>query len=460
MVPRRRRSPLRVGAGVVSAWLALHAPAFAHDPRPGARWVGSWASAQQAPEPQNALGDADLTDATLREVVHLSVGGDRVRVRLSNAFGRAPLRVAHASLALAVRAGSPATRSNTGHELRFDGRADVLIPAGADWWSDPVLLPVGDGADLALSLYLPSAPEGQTSHPGARATSYLLHGDHVADADLPTAGRIEHWFFVSGVDVQGPARAALVALGDSITDGHGATTDGDDRWPDDLARRLHASGRALGVLNAGIGGNHLLIDGLGPSAVARFDRDVLAQSAVRVVILLEGINDIGALSRAAPDAPPQAHAELLQRLFAADAQLISRAREHGLRVIGATLTPFAGSAYYHPGAAAEADRRAFNAWIRVPGRFDAVVDFDGAVRDPRRPDRLRPVYDSGDHLHPSVAGYRAMGDAVSLRALGVGRTGRRLSARRAGPAAAAFCTTRACGRARARRAAGDVRPRG
>lgn len=407
---------MRVGASAVLAWLALHAAALAHAQHPSPRWVGSWASAQQAPEPQNALADADLANATLREVVHLSVGGERVRVRLSNAFGRAPLRIAHATIALAVRAGSPAVRPTTTHELRFDGCAEVLIPAGADWWSDPVPLTVDDGADLALSLYLPSPPEGQTSHPGSRATSYLLHGDHVTDANLPTAGRTEHWFLVSGVDVQGPVRAALVALGDSITDGHAATTDGDDRWPDYLATRLHASGRAVGVLNAGIGGNHLLTDGLGPSAVARFDRDVLAQSAARVLLLLEGINDIGALSRDAPDAPPQAHAQLLQRLFAADTQLIARAREHGLRVIGATLTPFAGSPYYHPGAAAEADRRALNAWIRAPGRFDAAVDFDRALRDPRNPDHLRPDYDSGDHLHPSVAGYRAMANAVDLRA--------------------------------------------
>lgn len=447
--PDARPGPARPGAGGVKrgagrrpwaagalAWLLLTGAAVAEDRPAEASWTGSWASAQEAPDAQNALSDADLTDVTLREIVHLSVGGRRLRVRLSNAFGRTPLRIGRVRVALATAAGAATVGPGGGRELSFDGRPDVLIPAGADWWSDPLPLPVGPGVDLALSLYLPAPPQPATSHPGAHATSFLVQGDHTADADFTAARRIEHWFFVSGVDVEGPARAVLVTLGDSITDGHGSTSDGNDRWPDDLARRLHASGRDIGVLNVGIGGNHLLTDGLGPNAVARFDRDVLAQSGARVLLLLEGVNDIGLLSRDAPTAPPQAHADLLRQLFAADAQLIVRAHAHGLRVIGATLTPFAGSDYYHPAAANEADRQALNAWIRTPGRFDAVADFDRALRDPAHPDRLQPAFDSGDHLHPSPAGYLAMANAVPVGTLEISSPATPARRERARPARA------------------------
>jgi lysophospholipase L1-like esterase len=269
-------------------------------------------------------------------------------------------------------------------------------------------------ASIAVSIHLDQPPARQTSHPGSRATSYLVHGDRTAATDLPDARRVDHWFQLSGVDVATRGQA-VVALGDSITDGHGATTNGDDRWPDVLAGRLHASARArnVGVLNLGIGGNRVLLDGLGPNALARFDRDVLAQSGVRTVVLLEGINDIGTLTREAP-AAPEAHAALVRNVTAAYRQIVTRAHAHGLRVLGATLTPFAGSDYYHPGPASEVDRQAINAWIRTRGHFDGVVDFDKAVRDPADPQRMAARYDSGDHLHPSPAGYRAMAAAISL----------------------------------------------
>jgi lysophospholipase L1-like esterase len=233
---------------------------------------------------------------------------------------------------------------------------------------------------------------------------------------LPDALKVEHWYQISGVDVVGPEKAAaVVTLGDSITDGHGATTNGNDRWPDVLAARMQAdkSTRANGVLNEGIGGNRLLLDGLGPNALARFDRDVLAQTAVRAVIVLEGINDLGTLTRD-HDVSAEEHAGLVLRIEAAYAQMIERAHAHGVRVIGATILPYAGSGYYHPGPESEADREAINAWIRGPGHFDSVVDFDQVMRDPQHPDRLLPAYDSGDHLHPGPAGYKAMGDAIPL----------------------------------------------
>jgi lysophospholipase L1-like esterase len=206
-----------------------------------------------------------------------------------------------------------------------------------------------------------------------------------------------------------------VVLGDSITDGHGATTNGNDRWTDVLAQRLQSSSntRSIGVSNQGIGGNHLLTDGLGPNALARFDRDVLAPTGARWVILFEGVNDLGGLARNG-EVTPVEHAALVKRVLSAYEQIILRAHAHGLRVFGATVTPYARSNHYHPGPLSEADRQAVNAWIRAPGHFDAVIDFDSIVRNPQHPDRLSAAFDCGDHLHPSPAGYRAMGEAIPL----------------------------------------------
>jgi lysophospholipase L1-like esterase len=227
---------------------------------------------------------------------------------------------------------------------------------------------------------------------------------------------VDHWYLVAGVDVIAPPGvASIVALGDSITDGHGSTTNGNDRWTDAFAQRLQAAlgPRALGVLNQGIGGNHLLTDGLGPNALARFDRDVLAQAGVRYLVVLEGVNDLGALARAS-EVTPADHASLLPRLQGAYEQIVVRAHAQGIKVIGATILPYMGSDYYHPGPSNEADRQAINQWIRTPGHFDAIVDFDKATRDPSHPERLLSPCDSGDHLHPSPAGYRTMAEAVPL----------------------------------------------
>jgi lysophospholipase L1-like esterase len=230
---------------------------------------------------------------------------------------------------------------------------------------------------------------------------------------------MDHWYFLSGVDVAaGTGTSAIVALGDSITDGHGATTNGNDRWTDVLAARLQGAPGMTGiaVLNEGIGGNRLLADGLGPNALARFDRDVLAQNGVRYLIVLEGINDIGNLTRTTVATDAQ-HEELVRRIIGAYRQITMRAHAHGIKVLGGTILPFMGSGFYHPGASNEQDRQAVNAWIRAPEHFDAVIDFDKVAADPAHPDRLRPDYDCGDHLHPSPAGYRAMADAVALELL-------------------------------------------
>ena len=379
-------------------------------------WVGSWTASQQLPEPQNSLGAEELRDATLRQVVHLSIGGTRLRVHLSNRFGTAPMRFASVHIAWATSPASGAIDLSTDKALDFSGRPDVTVPAGAEYVSDPIAFNATALSDLAITIYFDIPPSGQTGHPGSHATSYLGQGNLISAAELPEPKKVEHWYFIAGVDVAAPARAfAIAALGDSITDGHGATTNGNDRWPDLLAKRLQAepATKAIAVLNEGIGGNRLLLDGLGPNALARFDQDVLAPAGVRYVIVLEGINDIGMLMREGEVAKPEQEA-LLRRMISAYEQIIARAHAHGIGVIGATLLPFAGSLFYHPGPDAEADRQAINQWIRAPGHFDAFIDFDKVTRDPEHPDRLLTAFDSGDHLHPSPAGFAAMAGAIPL----------------------------------------------
>jgi lysophospholipase L1-like esterase len=379
-------------------------------------WIATWGASQQVPEPQNALPPDDLRDATVRQVFHLSAGGVQVRVHLSNAFGNEALHFTSVHIARPLSTASSAIDPATDRTLLFAGRSDVVVPPGAEFVSDPLDSPIGALADVAVTFHLDTPPAQQTGHPGSRATSYYIHGDFVYASKLLNPKQVDHWYQVSEVDALVPSPAGtVVALGDSITDGHGATTNGNDRWTDVLAGRLQASPgtRGVGVSNQGIGGNHLLTDGLGPNALARFDRDVLAPAGTRWLIVFEGVNDLGGLTREG-EVTPAEHAALVQRILAAYQQVIMRAHAHGLKVIGATITPYVGSDYYHPGPASETDRQSVNRWIRTAGHFDAIIDFDRVVADPQHPDRLSPAYDSGDHLHPSPAGYRAMGEAVPL----------------------------------------------
>jgi lysophospholipase L1-like esterase len=377
-------------------------------------WVASWATSAQGPEAsQPPLDTAKLTDATVRQVVRLSAAGSRLRVTFSNAFGTQPLLIDAAAVGLT---GSDLSSIQPGSSrlLTFSGRPSVVIPIGAEFVSDPVALPLTPLGNLTITYHLPTAPQVQTAHPGSRATSYLLAGNHVNDATLPNAEKIVRWMQIAEVDVNGPANRTIVALGDSITDGHGATTDGNDRWTDILAAHLQSAGmKDVGVANEGIGGNHMLTNGLGQSVLERLDRDVLAVAGVRYIVLLEGINDLGALSRAGNGTPEQ-HAGLVARIETAYTQVIERAHAHGIRVYGATITPDTGSDYYHPTPTDDADRLAINDWIRQPGHFDGFVDFDATLRDPAHPTQLLPAYDSGDHLHPGPAGYKAMGNAIPL----------------------------------------------
>ena len=379
-------------------------------------WVASWGASQQIPEPQNALPTDDMRDATLRQIVHMSLGGSALHVHLSNAFGTQSLHFTSVHVAHAVSPKGAAIDPTSDHTLTFAGKPDVTIPPGAEFVSDPLEVPVAPLSDIAVTFHVDAPPAQETGHPGSRSTSYYEHGDAVSATDLPDAKHVDHWYQLTEIDVRTASEAGtVVALGDSTTDGHAATTNGNDRWPDVLAARLQASKKTqdVGVSNQGIGGNHLLTDGLGPNVLARFDRDVLAPTGVRWLIVFEGVNDLGGLARNGEVSADQ-HTALVEKVIAAYEQIIARAHAHGLRVYGATITPYTGSDYYHPGQWSEADRQAVNAWIRAAGHFDAVIDFDAVVRDPAHPEHLLPAFDCGDHLHPSPAGYKALGESIPL----------------------------------------------
>ena len=391
-------------AGVLA--LALVAMAGGGTRGDEGHWVGTWAAAPQLTEPANMPPAPGLADATLRQVVRVSLGGSRLRVRFSNAFGAKPLTILSAHVA--TPAGGPKIRAESLKSLAFGGLTSVTISRGAPVVSDPVDFDLAPLSDLAVTLRVKDPTDAVTGHPGARCTSYLQAGDAVAEPDLPRAVRTPHWYYLCGVDVDAPdaAAAAVAVLGDSITDGRGSPTDGNGRWTDHLAQRLHEGKRTalVGVLNQGLGGNRLLNDGLGPNALARLDRDVLAQPGVRWLIVLEGINDLGTRSATARD------------LIAAYDQIIRRAHARGIKVYGATILPCEGSSYFN--ADLEAARQEVNAWIRGSGRFDAVIDFDAATRDPQKPLRLSATADGGDHLHPGPEGYKIMGGVVDLELFG------------------------------------------
>jgi lysophospholipase L1-like esterase len=425
MSPMPRRAIVAACAVVVA--VALGAAPLAQ-PR-GERWVVTWATATvgrpQTPPP-TATGAAPtpyrhLSNQTVREIVHATVAGSRVRVTVTNAFGTAPLAIGAAHIALRDTGSTIAAASD--RALTFNGRVAIAIPPGAALMSDPAALAVPAGADLAIDLYLPDTtdtPSPLTMHAAAHQTSYVSEpGNHAGADALPVAATTESWFALAHVDVA-PAAAvdAIVAFGDSITDGSASTTDANGRWPDVLARRLAAKKAALTVVNAGIGGNRLLTNAApqaGVNALARFERDVLDLPGVRHVIVLEGINDIG---NARDNPLPSA-----DELIAAHAQLVARAHDRGLHIVGATLTPFEGANYYTE--VGEAKRQALNAWIRSGRAYDAFIDLDAATRDPARPGRFLPAYDSGDHLHPNDAGYKAIGEAIDLALFADGRRGSR-----------------------------------
>ena len=423
--PVVKPSSARLVAGLVLVWclLAVQPLVLAQGGQSVEHWVGTWATAVVAQPPTPSADPAlappppRFAHQTLRQIVHVSLGGDRVRVVLSNTYGTLPLAVGAANIAL--RAEDAAIVPGSSRALTFGRRPGTTIPAGAVVFSDPVNLTVPPLADLSIDLYFPGDTPATgsplTTHTGANQTNYVsTSGNHTGVAELPVMTTTPSWFFLSRVEVLAPERVgAVVLLGDSITDGTGSTSNTNNRWPDHLARRLQAANIAMGVLNLGIAGNRVLADGAGVSALARFDRDVLTQTGVTHVIVLESINDIGF-----PRSDPRPSAA---DIIFGHQQLIARARARGLTIYGATLTPFEGTVFpNYWSAEGDATRQAVNEWIRTSGEYDAVIDFEAAVRDPDAPTKFLPRYDSGDHLHPGDAGYAAMADAVDLELLQAG----------------------------------------
>jgi lysophospholipase L1-like esterase len=373
-------------------------------------WVGTWANAPMAsPNQTTQYGTADTT---FREIVHVSLGGPVVRIILSNEFGLEPLTIGAAHIALS--AGNGDIDLASANALTFGGQPSVTIPPGALIVSDPADLKLPAFADVAVSLFLPAQPIQQVSeHSYAAQTSYIAAGNVVSVKSLTSPTPITSWPFLKGIDVRANGdSASVVTLGDSITDGAHSTRDANARWPDVLARRLQANKKtsSLGVLNEGIGGNRILRDHTGPSALARFDRDVLAQTGVKYLIILEGINDIG---HATSTVSPGGESVTADDLIAGLSQLATRAHTHGIKVFGATLTPYVGAGYQSP--AGEAIRQALNQWIRTTNQFDGVIDFDKLTTDPTHPGMFLPLDDSGDHLHPGDVGYKSMGDSIDLK---------------------------------------------
>jgi lysophospholipase L1-like esterase len=384
-------------------------------------WVGTWATAvvARAPVPPGPGGGppapaVNFNSQTLRQIVHTTIGGSRVRVTFSNAFGTAPLAIGGARIAL--RDKEAAIVRGSDRPLTFAGKTPTTIAAGAVAVSDAVELTVPPFADLAVDLYLPQDVQASvstlTTHNGAFQTSYVsTTGDYTGAADLPVATTTQAWFFLARVEVMAPQQVgAVVAFGDSITDGTRSTPNTNSRWPDQFARRLMAQNVRMGVLNEGIAGNRVLTDGAGVSALARFDRDVLVQTGVTHVVVLESINDIG-LGR-------DNRSPTVEDLIAAHRQLVERAHARGLKIFGATLTPFEGAAYWTKEG--EAKRQALNDWIRTANAYDGVIDFDAAVRDPQNPTKILPQYNPGDNLHMNDAGYQAMANTIDLALFRIG----------------------------------------
>jgi lysophospholipase L1-like esterase len=403
---------LRISLFAFAAFVCLAAPAQTRSTSPAAppaRWVGTWAAAPFEGDPWHEI--PTLVGSTLRQIVHTSIAGKELRIRFTNEFGKEPLHIDAASIALST--GESAIESGSLHFVTFGGKPSMIIPPGAEALSDTVDLSTPAFADLAVSLFLPLQQVSNVSaHSSAQQINYIQIGNEVGAPRLTAPATMPSWYFLKGVDVQpvAPEAAAVVAFGDSITDGAHATENQNHRWPDRLAVRLHNNPATanLSVLNEGIGGNCVLINRVGPSALARFDRDVLAQAGVRYVILLEGINDIGMLHDLNRTDYHLTAEDLEQGL----SQLAARAHEHGIKVFGATINPYQGAGYSTEKG--EQIREAFNTWIRTSGDFDGVVDFDKATLDPKHPLAFASQYDSGDHLHPKDAGYAAMADSIDL----------------------------------------------
>ncbi|EAU90819.1 lipolytic enzyme [Coprinopsis cinerea okayama7 len=422
--------------GLLTLLVAVHGVYADH-------WVQTWGSMPQLTEPHNLppapYNETGLVfrNTTLRQTVRATIGGDWLRIRISNAFGVSDLPITAVSIALPTKgsAGVPTIQPRTSRKVTFSGESSFIVPNGAQVLSDPIRFSTPPQSMLSITIY---TAQGQTtnyitSHPGSRTTSWMARGNQVDALDLESLGEDErastnHWYWVSSVETWADDNVgSLVIVGDSITDGRGSNDNNNDRWPDLLLARLQSSRqtRDIAVINQAAGGNRILYDGLGPNALGRIDRDVLAHPGVKYAMIYEGVNDIGTGATT-----EEAQKIIGDRMIWAYRQMVERLHTSGIPVIGATITPMSGpgQGYGHP--TREATRQRVNRWIRTSGVFDAVIDFDRVVRDPEIPEQLKPEYDTGDYLHPNVAGFQAMADAIPLDLfrrldrLGRGRGGR------------------------------------
>lgn len=372
----------------------------------GKHWVGTWSTAPQLVEPKNMPPAPGLANNTLRQVVCVSVGGKKLRLRFSNEFSKSAVTMK--MVQIAVSKGDGAVDQSTTTTLTFNGQHEITMQPGVDIISDPVAFNLKPRMEVAITIYFGETSPTVTGHPGSRTTSYLLAGDQTsAKADFTNAEKTDHWYVIDGIDVEVANGAAVAVIGDSITDGRGSGTNKQDRWPDILAIALskNSGTRSVGVLNLGIGGNCVLRGGLGPTALDRFDHDILKQSGVRWLIIFEGVNDLGSTRDSI------AASKVAQNLIAAYDRMIAQAHAKGMKVYGGTITPINKSFYYKDYR--ETARNTINQWIRTSGHFDGVIDFDKAIRDPNNTSTMLSDSQSGDYLHPNELGYDKLGMAAA-----------------------------------------------
>jgi lysophospholipase L1-like esterase len=385
---------------VVLVFLVLNISCASHTTTANKQWIGTWLSAQQLTESRNNPPAPGLTNNTLRQVIHTTLGGGKLRVQFSNAHGNSPVAIQAAHIA--VSKGGSAIDPATDKTLTFEKSPSVTIPAGKEIYSDALDFDVKQLSNLAVTIYFGETSSNVTGHPGSRTTSYIQTGNAVTITDMNSTAKTEHWYILSRIDLWlDDSYACVVTLGDSITDGRGSTDNQNDRWPDFLARRLLANPDTakIGMLNQGVGGNTIVSGGNGVTALKRFDHDVLEPNGVKWVIILEGVNDIG----------NSFNPNIADQVIAAYEQFIEKAHAKNVKVYGVPILPFMGSQYRN-----ETARQTINNWIRTSGKFDAVIDMDAAVRDPANPSTLLKEYDSGDHLHLNPAGYKKMADSIDL----------------------------------------------
>ena len=383
-------------------------PAFSKGPEPKAKkWVGTWGTAPQLVEPNNMPPAPGLSNNTLRQVVCVSIGGKKLRLKFSNMFGKSPVTMK--AVQIAVSKGGSAIDESTSKTIKFNGQPEVTLEPGTEITSDVVSFNLKPRMEVAITIAFGEISPTLTGHPGSRTTSYILTGNQTSpNTDFTNAVKTDHWYFITGIDVEASKSSAAVAIiGDSITDGRGSGTNKQNRWPDILAMRLLENGdtKRIAVLNMGIGGNTVLRGGLGPTALTRFNHDILQQQGVKWLIIFEGVNDLGSTRDSA------AAFNVAKNLIVAYDTMITKAHAQGMKVYGVTITPFKKAGYYTPYR--DAARNQINEWVRNSGHFDAVIDFDKAIRDPQDAATILAEAQS-DYLHPNELGYQMMGKAIDL----------------------------------------------